>query len=408
MSTIGIVGAGISGLHLALRLQQAGLDTTLYTERHPDEVAAGRPANFVARFEQTRARERTLGVAHWEEPDHGVFTIRVAVGGEQPLSFVGRPSHPASSVDFRLYLPRLAADFAARGGSVVVGPVDLDRVGQRHDLVVVAAGSASVPHLFPRDPARSPYDRPQRRLCAGLFRGIAPTEPMGLHIQLCPGGGEIFANPFRSPVGPVHVLMIEAVPGGPLEPITRMRREDDPAGFDRAMLELLARYAPGVRERVEPGRFGLTRPVDLLQGAVTPVVRNGWARLADDRFAVAVGDAWVLNDPIVGQGANLGSRSAFLLADAILAGPPYDEAFCRAAHAAMWEAARPVVEWTNAFLQPPPPHATDLLAAAAREQQVADAFIDNFNDPATMWHVLSDPAHTADWLDRLGARMPVG
>ncbi|WP_132975506.1 hypothetical protein [Pseudonocardia dioxanivorans] len=72
------------------------------------------------------------------------------------------------------------------------------------------------------------------------------------------------------------------------------------------------------------------------------------------------------------------------------------------------EAARPVVEWTNVFMQPPPPHAQDLLGAAARHQQVADAFIDNFDDPAAMWHVLSDPAHTAEWLDRLGARTPVG
>ncbi|GAA4865811.1 hypothetical protein GCM10023403_33800 [Pseudonocardia benzenivorans] len=39
---------------------------------------------------------------------------------------------------------------------------------------------------------------------------------------------------------------------------------------------------------------------------------------------------------------------------------------------------------------------------------MADAFIDNFDDPAAMWHVLSDPAHTAEWLDRLGARTPVG
>ncbi|GAA4692068.1 hypothetical protein GCM10023215_31390 [Pseudonocardia yuanmonensis] len=125
------------------------------------------------------------------------------------------------------------------------------------------------------------------------------------------------------------------------------------------------------------------------------------ARLGDDRFAVALGDAWVLNDPVVGQGANLGSRTAFVLADTILALPPDDETFCRAAHAAMWDAARPVVDWTNAFLQPPPPHARELLYTAARDQRVANTFIDDFNDPTAQWDVLSTPQHTAAWPHRV-------
>jgi hypothetical protein len=214
-TTIGIIGTGISGLHLALRLQQAGMGTTVYAAHAPDVLAAGRPASFMTRFEQTRARERSLGVAHWEAPDHGVFAIQIDVLGQQPLSFVGRPRRPASRVDFRLYPPKLLADYIARGGSTVVGRVDLDRLADRHDLIVIAAGSASLPRLFPCDLARSPYDRPQRRLCAGLFHGIAPTDSMGLRIQLSPRTGEIFANPFRSPVGDAHVLMVEAVPGGP-------------------------------------------------------------------------------------------------------------------------------------------------------------------------------------------------
>jgi|SRR4051812_24353967 hypothetical protein len=99
-------------------------------------------------------------------------------------------------------------------------------------------------------------------------------------------------------------------------------------------------------------------------------------------------------------GSESGSRTAFVLADVILTLPPYDETFCRAAQAAMWEAARPVVEWTNAFLQPPPPHAVELLHTAARDQQVANAFMDNFNDPTAMW--TSCPRRsTATWLQRV-------
>src|SRR5256885_4800467 len=52
--------------------------------------------------------------------------------------------------------------------------------------------------------------------------------------------------------------------------------------------------------------------------------------------------SWVVNDPVTGQGANLGSHSAFVLADVIAAGGPYGAEFCRRAEAAMWEFAGPV------------------------------------------------------------------
>ncbi|MFI7227822.1 NAD(P)-binding protein [Nonomuraea angiospora] len=41
MAGIGIVGAGISGLTLALRLQQLGVEATLYSEQDPAPCARG-------------------------------------------------------------------------------------------------------------------------------------------------------------------------------------------------------------------------------------------------------------------------------------------------------------------------------------------------------------------------------
>jgi hypothetical protein len=35
-------------------------------------------------------------------------------------------------------------------------------------------------------------------------------------------------------------------------------------------------------------------------------VRAGWAALPGGKYAMAMGDAWVVNDPVTGQGANLG------------------------------------------------------------------------------------------------------
>ena len=55
--SIGIIGAGIGGLHLALYLQKAGIDATILTDRTPEEVAEGRLLNTVAHHSITIARE---------------------------------------------------------------------------------------------------------------------------------------------------------------------------------------------------------------------------------------------------------------------------------------------------------------------------------------------------------------
>lgn len=398
MPDIGIVGAGISGLHLALRLQQAGVTTTLYAERTPDELAAGPPANLAVRFEHTRARERQLGVAPWDAPEYGMYGANFSALGDPPLNFWGRLSRPGSAVDFRVYLPRLMADYTDRGGRLEILAPDAEsvvRLGNRHDLVVVASGRRSVSELFPRDPDRSLHTEPQRKITAALYRGIAPDPRNGLHFQLCPGVGEIFSIRLLTPEGVLAGVNIEAIPGGPLEYLSSLSPAD---GLVRAVLKELAEHAPALRERIDEREFDLTRPIDLLQGGITPTVRTGWAALTEGKYSVAVGDAWVVNDPVTGQGANLGSHSAFLLAEQILAGPPYDEAFCRKAEARMWEFAGPVTEWTNAFLEPPPPHALEVLGVASIDERVADAFVDNFNDPLAQWNALRTPEAAAAWL----------
>ncbi|MFL6144449.1 MAG: styrene monooxygenase/indole monooxygenase family protein [Labedaea sp.] len=407
MPTIAIVGAGISGLHLALRLQQAGMPTTLYTERGAEELAEGRPVNLVVRFEHTRERDRVLGVDHWDRPECGMYGVGFsALGGELALEFFGSLTRPASAVDFRIYLPRLLSDYAERGGTVdriTAGAPAIAAIADRHDLVVVSSGRRSIAELFPRDPARSPYTAPQRIITAGYFTGIAPMPEGGVHFQLCPGVGEVFCTRMLSVGGLAHGLNIEAVPGGPLERVAHLSYDEDPAGFRRSVLRLLAEHAPALRARVDERIFDLVRPIDLLKGAITPTVRTGWAALPEGGYAMALGDAWVVNDPVVGQGANLGSHSAFVLADAILAGPPYDEAFCRAAEARMWEFGRSATEWSNAFLMPPAPHAIELLAGATQDRRIADAFADNFNDPQEMWRLLGSPAETRAWLAEFGA-----
>ncbi|MGH3914374.1 MAG: styrene monooxygenase/indole monooxygenase family protein [Pseudonocardiaceae bacterium] len=405
MVDIGIVGAGISGLHLALRLQQLGVGTTLYAEQGPDQLRVSRPPNLVGRFEQTRARERALGVSRWDLPGSGLFCIHFTVQADPGLSFCGLLSRPFSAVDFRIYLPHLLEDYECRGGRVVLGSVDSRGVAclaERHDLMVVTAGGRSMAGLFERDPERSPYTAPQRQVCGGMFLGMAYTEPLGLAYHVIPGVGEIFNFPFYSFGGRITGMTFESVPGGPLEVLTQLPYDAGSDEFERTVLDLLARYAPSSRERIDERLFTLTRPIDWMRGTITPVVRRGWAALGEDRYAVAIGDAWVLNDPVAGQGANLGSSCAFVLAEAIVNAARFDEGFCHAVVERMWDIARPVTEWSNAFLQPPPPHAMRLLAAAATDQRVADKLIDNWNDPTAAWAAFASPAGAAAFLRCLG------
>lgn len=403
MPDIAIIGTGISGIQLALRLQQAGATTTMYAERSPAELAAGPPLNLVVRFEQTRARERELGVSHWETADSDVFGINVAADGEHPLGFRGQFDAPGSGVDFRIYLPRLVEDYLDRGGELKIMDIDISTVltlAERHDLVVVAAGRNGLSGLFPRDPRRSPFEQPQRRLTAGLYHGIAPSDPSWVHFQLIPELGELFCTKLLTFGGPVHGMVIEGLPGSPLEALSSLDHTEDRRRFERTVLDLVTEHAPGLRERIDEREFGLARPIDVLRGAITPTVRQAWVPLANGRFAMAVGDAWTVNDPASGQGANLGSRCAFALAEEILANEVYDEAFCERAARRLWAIAEPVVSWSNQLLGPPSDEVVEVLSRAGEDPRIADAFAENFNRPDQMWDMTRSPEQTKAWLAR--------
>jgi len=419
-TTIGIVGSGIGSVHLGLFLLKQGVSTTIYSDRSPDQLRDGRLPNTVALLGATREREKALGVNYWDEPDFGVFGVNVYVGGEHPLSFRGEFERPGLFVDMRLYLPRLLAEFEARGGQIVFGALSADDVvalSAKHPLVVVASGRGSLTDLFPRWPEHSPYSQPQRSLMAGLFRGIDYPSPLGLTFNIAPGHGEIFENQMISFEGRQSGLLIEAIPGGDLEILTQLRYEDDPDRFKAALLERLHQYAPATYERIDPDNFALTRPLDILQGAVTPTVRRAYQALENDVFALAIGDVHVVNDPVTGQGANAASHAAWVAGDAIvetlekgrpcakrslarenLSDFPLDLAFYQIVEKRMWAYTRYVTEWTNGMLQPPPPHAIDLLVAATQNKAIADAFVDNFDAPQRNWEIFSSPERMNTFL----------
>ncbi|MFC3961595.1 styrene monooxygenase/indole monooxygenase family protein [Nocardia jiangsuensis] len=403
-TSIGIVGAGISGLHLALRLQQLGIESTLYTGQDPDEIRSGPPLNFVTRFGSTRERENSLGITEWSSSEFDNPWMHMRIEGEHSLVLRGALPRPASSVDFRLYLAGLLEAVTERGGAVVQSrPADgrdLADLAARHDLLIVAAGRGELQEVFARDPARSPFRAAPRVLAGGLFRGIAPPEPPGMSMNMVPGVGEIHAPTFHSFDGRVTAVLIEAVPGGAFRTVTGPEHRHDPELFAKAVLDLVTSHAPSLRERVDDREFGLTRPIDIMQGALVPTVRRGWAQMGEGRHALAIGDAWIVNDPLTAQGANLGSAQAFQVAQALASHRGvYDANFCMALSEQLWATAQPVVDWTNMFLGAPAPQVLSLLTAASDDQRVADAFIANLDDPRAMWHSISMPERTAAFIE---------
>ena len=119
-------------------------------------------------------------------------------------------------------------------------------------------------------------------------------------------------------------------------------------------------------------------------------------------------DVVVANDPITGQGSNNASKCAAIYLDKILGhgDGPYDQAFMQDTFAGFWDYAQYPTTWTNAMLQPPPPHIVQVLGAASQHQQIADRFANGFNDPRDFFTWFMDPARSASYLETVaGARV---
>ncbi|TVZ06820.1 monooxygenase [Trebonia kvetii] len=406
-SGIAIVGSGVAGLHLALLLQQQAIPVTLYSDQTAAQLASGRMLNTVAHHNTTVKREEALGVDHWDLAEYGYFCHHHYIGGPQPLSFPGAFGAPSRAIDYRVYLPRLLADFQERGGDFRAGhlviPEEIVRLSEQYDLVVVATGKGGTSAMFPVIPGKSPYSRPMRRLSAGLYHGIAPSEPKGVTMSIAPPHGELLEIPTFSANGHVTVLLFENVPGGDTEILADAKYDEDPAAFEQLVLEKVRTHHPEVFARIDTARFRLTGPNDLLQGAVTPVLREDYAILPNGRVVMALGDAHSVVDPVVGQGANSASYSAWELGQVITEDQNFDERFAQKVAARRANRVRAISDWTNLMIGlPPAPHLLQLLGAMSQNPAVADEFTNNFNQPERQWDILATPERTAAFLARHG------
>jgi flavin reductase (DIM6/NTAB) family NADH-FMN oxidoreductase RutF len=422
---VAIVGAGQSGMQLALGLQSAGHEVTVFSNRSAREIGEGPVMSSQCMFETALQTERELGLDWWADECPAVegiaMTVRNPEGGKA-VEWSAKLDGPAQSVDQRLKIPAWMAEFEKRGGRLVLRDVDIDDLetcAQMSDLVVVASGKGEISRLFERDDERSPFTQPQRALALTYVKGMKPREPHpAVCFNLIPGVGEYFVFPALTTTGPCEIMVFEGVPGGPMDCWADVKTPQEHLARSKWILET---FLPWEAERC--GSIELTDDNGILSGRFTPTVRKPVATLPSGRKVLGLADAVVLNDPITGQGSNNAAKCADIYLKRTLeqGDEPFDAEWMQQTFDRYWEGyARWATDWTNSLLAPPKPHLQKLLQSASSMPAVASIVVNGFDDPrafAPWWfdaaeadRFLEDRAREAvvDRFDRRDFRRALG
>lgn len=402
-----IVGGGQSGLMVAIGLLKAGHQVRVVQNRTAEEIAGGKVMSSQCMFANSVQHERDLGLDFWSDSCPPVQGINFIVPHpEQPgaklIDWTGKLDRNAYAVDQRVKMPRWLEEFQKLGGQLVIkdaGIAELETYAREDDLVIVASGKGEVGQMFARDAARSPYDKPQRALALTYVTGMTPREPhSAVEFNLIPGVGEYFVFPSLTTTGPCEIMVLEGIPGGPMDCWADVKT---PEQHLEKSLWILKTFLPWEYERSKTCQ--LTDPNGILSGRFAPTVRQPVGVLPSGRKVLGLGDAVCLNDPITGQGSNNASKAAAVYLAAILAhgDSAYDEAFMRATFERFWDYAQWVVRWTNMLLQPPPPFVLEIMGTACALPALAHRMANAFDDPRDFFPWFADPDAAGAYLTDL-------
>ncbi|MEU6641537.1 styrene monooxygenase/indole monooxygenase family protein [Saccharomonospora sp. NPDC046836] len=405
MRKILVVGAGQSGLQLALTLREHDYDVTVMSARTPEEIRGGRVMSTQCMFHASLQHERDHGLNLWEEQTVRVEGLGVSIAGpdsSRVMDWVAKLDNYAQSVDQRVKMAGWLELFEERGGKLIthgVTTADLNALAAMYDLVVVAAGKGELVQLFDRDPSRSPYTKPQRALSVAYVHGMTPRPEhpdfSAVRFNIIPGVGELFIIPGYTLTGNCEILFFEGIPGGPLD---CWADRPGPAEHLDRFLGLMKQFLPWEYDRCADAE--LTDARATLAGAYTPMVRRPVGELPSGHAVLGMADVVVANDPITGQGSNNAAKCAAVYLDRILerGEQPFDREWMENTFERYWDYAQHVTQWTNAMLQPPPPHVLEILGAAQVNPVVARRFGNGFTDPTDFQHWFLDPQKAADYL----------
>lgn len=406
---ITILGGGQAGLQLACGLLQKDYEVKVVQNRTAEDIRTGKVMSSQCMFDAALQNEREIGLDFWGEECPTVDSINFVVpapdgSGNKAIDWNGKLDRPAMSVDQRVKIPVWMREFERRGGTLEIREATIDdaeRYAAESDLTVVAAGKGDIARMFERDPEKSPYDKPQRSLALTYVHGMTPRP---IHSAVCfnliPTVGEYFVFPALTNTGPCEIMVFEGIPGGPMD---CWKDVTSPAEHLARSKWILDTFLPWEAERCR--NVELTDANGILAGAFPPTVRKPVGRLPSGKIVLGLADAVCLNDPITGQGSNNASKAAKVYMDAIIAhgDRPFDAAFMQATFDRYWQYAQFVVGWTNALLQPPPPHVLNIMGSAQAFPALAKRIANGFDNPPDLFPWFAVPEEADRYLQQLAA-----
>jgi len=407
MRKVAIVGAGQAGMVLSFGLLEEGYDVTVFESRAAEEVQGGRILSTAMVFDQQLDVERRLGMHEWEGRApvcNGMHATLRLPNGEIVLQVQGALDETCQGVDARLKTSTWMRRFVAKGGHLIQEKVNrsvVDQIAQELDLVVVATGRGGLDGLFERDPERSFFDSPPRRLGAVILKNVKEWEEIPyttLKFQFYIQVGEFFAIPFYSHAGPCRAVVFEAPPGSPQDVWGTVDSADKALATALKLIhELSPEDWPNYRNAT------LVDDNAWIRGAVTPTVYKPVARLPSGRIAVALGDGAITNDPITGTGANDAIRMTSALLQGILdrGDRPFTADWMQDIFEGYYaERGRYTMEFSRIMTGTMTPPFWKVLQGAAQSPGVAHTFVNLYTDIKQSLRWLTDLEAANEVCDR--------